>query len=270
MKLPYGALIGQSPVPLEVQGKVIGHIAIPKLKAIDAIGMKTFEVYEYFIAVTPKDLMTTAIHGGKEIWSQLQQEHKTKDFTLFDAIILDKLLIQFYLEVFDFFFVEQVVFANGRFLILSRDIDVDQGIKESDVIGFLDRSNLNVAIQTMRCVCCINKDSEKDKDEPVKFKSKIAEEIYNKIHSEADDEIKRPKEKSDKNLSLANIVSVVANFHYSLNYTNIYELTIPQLYDAFQRMQRYEMYDLQKRQVSVWGDEKKQFDPTVWYHNFQD
>lgn len=270
MKLSYGSLIGRSPVPVEIQGRVVGHIEIPRLKDIDAIGMKNFEVYEYFISVSPKDLMTTVIKGGKDIWKQLQRENKDKDVTLFDTIVLDRSLIQFYLEIMDFFFVEPVVFAKGRFFVLSHDVDASKGIKESDVLGILDQTGLKTAIQVMRCVCCINKHSEKDNDEPVKFKSKIAEEIYNKIHSEDDEEIKKPQETPNKNLTLANIISVVANFHCSLNYTNIYELTIPQLYDAFQRMQRYEMYDLQKRQVSVWGDEKNKFDPTVWYHNFQD
>ena len=40
--------------------------------------------------------------------------------------------------------------------------------------------------------------------------------------------------------------------------------------DAFNRLQRNTMYDIDSTRVSVWGDEKKTFDVSLWYKNEYD
>ena len=76
--------------------------------------------------------------------------------------------------------------------------------------------------------------------------------------------------KSDLNLTIPNIISSLANKHPSLNYVNIWDLTIFQLLDAFNRTQANSMYDIDSTRVSVWGDEKKTFDVSLWYKNNYD
>lgn len=76
--------------------------------------------------------------------------------------------------------------------------------------------------------------------------------------------------KADINLSIPNIISSVSNMHPSINYLNIWDLTIFQLLDAFNRLQANVMYNIDCTRVSVWGDEKKTFDVSLWYKNNYD
>ena len=76
--------------------------------------------------------------------------------------------------------------------------------------------------------------------------------------------------KADINLSIPNIISSISNMHPSLNYMNVWDLTVFQLLDAFNRLQANVMYDIDCTRVSVWGDEKKTFDVSLWYKNNYD
>lgn len=107
----------------------------------------------------------------------------------------------------------------------------------------------------------INNDEE-EIDES-KVKSKKALEILEKLKKGR--EANKKKNKADKALQLDNLVSVIANKHTSLNMTNIWNITVYQLWDAFTRMAGNNIYDMSKFTVSVWGDEKKQFNYTEWY-----
>ena len=71
--------------------------------------------------------------------------------------------------------------------------------------------------------------------------------------------------KSDPNLSLPNIISAVSNTHPTINPLNVWNLTVFQLLDSFTRLQSNKIYDINATSVSVWGDEKKQFDFSLWY-----
>ena len=82
----------------------------------------------------------------------------------------------------------------------------------------------------------------------------------------AENEKKKEKE-SDKNLSLANIISKVSNKHPSISPITVWDLTLFQLIDSFNSMQVNESYDISKTRTSVWGDEKNTFDATLWYKN---
>ena len=69
----------------------------------------------------------------------------------------------------------------------------------------------------------------------------------------------------NKDLALGNIISVVANKHPSINILNIWELTIYQLWDTFNRLSNNNIYDISALSVAVWGDEKKQFNISDWF-----
>lgn len=268
MKLSYSDLIGYAPIPVEIDECVIGHIRKPLLSDIDQLGWRLFEVYESALTLTPQALLDVMTPNGKELWNELSKssEHEVK---LFDIITLLPPCTQFYLDILHFFFVEPVIFANGVFWVLKHEYEMNTNLTKDDVYGAVTRENFHLAVDIMQCVCCIH-NSKQDGEKDLKFKNKLAEELYHKMHGgENEDKTPLPK-KIDKNLTTANIISAVANVHPSLNYTNIYQLTLPQLYDVFQRMQQLEIYDLQKRQVSIWGDEKNKFDMSSWYHNLHD
>ena len=73
------------------------------------------------------------------------------------------------------------------------------------------------------------------------------------------------QKKEDKKLELANLISALASHSMSLNMSNIWNLTIYQLYDQFERQQIEDSYRSSLRSVSIWGDKDNKFDNTLWF-----
>ncbi len=65
-------------------------------------------------------------------------------------------------------------------------------------------------------------------------------------------------------MSLPNIISSVAVRSLSLNWINIWDITIYQLFNEFERLQIIDQYDIASTQVSVWGDKEKKFKFGAW------
>ena len=93
--------------------------------------------------------------------------------------------------------------------------------------------------------------------------------LLDKIKTEREKAQKNNK-KADSNLSLPNLISAVSNKHNSINPINVWDLTIYQLLDSFNRLQGNSIYDMNCRQVSVWGDKDNKFDVALWYKNNYD
>ena len=68
-------------------------------------------------------------------------------------------------------------------------------------------------------------------------------------------------------LSLPNIISSVCVRILSLNWINIWDITIYQLFNEFERLQIIDQYDIASTQVSVWGDKEKKFKFGTWSSN---
>lgn len=106
---------------------------------------------------------------------------------------------------------------------------------------------------------------KKNKEEKkLKFKSKLAQEVWELTHP------KEKQEKQNKDMELANIISSVAAKDESLNMINIWDLTVYQLYDQFQRLQGNTYFSIQSMSVAAYGDEKNKFDGGAWYKNINE
>jgi hypothetical protein len=101
--------------------------------------------------------------------------------------------------------------------------------------------------------------------EEMKFKNKMAKEMYLKMR-EAERKNKKSKA-ANPDLQLENIISAVSNRHPSINPLNVHDLTIYQLLDSFNRLMANAIYEIDSTRVSVWGDEKKTFNASLWYKN---
>lgn len=71
--------------------------------------------------------------------------------------------------------------------------------------------------------------------------------------------------KADKNMELGNIISAVANKSQSLNILNIWDLTVYQVWDCFQRLSNNNIYNIQSMSVAAWGNKDNQFDAASWF-----
>lgn len=204
-------------------------------------------------------------NSSNEYWNSLPIEDRNK-ISIYDVIEKDLQLQNIYIEIFNFFFIETVVYQNGLFILLNEKVSNPNEITNEQLCGMITRENFLQAIELIQQVCCIYND-EKSLDD-MNFKNNLAKKLMEKMIKA------KKKEQEEKrfnlNLTIPNIISSLANKHTSLNYINIWDLTIFQLLDAFNRVQLNSMYDIDSTRVSVWGDEKKTFDISLWYKNNYD
>lgn len=264
MRLDYGTQL--SPVPITLS---IGTLRKPTLKEISQITFDRFSFYEFFLKLSPETYYTKLRkeNDGEAFWDSLTEEEKDK-ITIYNIIEEDEKIRSTYVEIFNFFFVETVIYQEGFFILLKENTAIDnpEKIKREQVRGAIAKDNFSQVMSLLQQICCIYNEEESLDD--MKFKNNLARKLMEKMLKAKKKE--QEAKKSDLNLTIPNIISSLANKHPSLNYVNIWDLTIFQLLDAFNRTQANSMYDIDSTRVSVWGDEKKTFDVSLWYKNNYD
>lgn len=268
MRFDYGTQLSPSPIVLS-----IGTLLKPKLKDIaDSTKGMSFDKFNYFevlIKMTPETFYTK-IKGdeGKEYWKSLSEDEQL-NLTLYNVVTKDEQLLKTFLEIFNFFFSERVIFEEGYFVLLNEGTKNSNDVtlqSESEIRGVISENIFLQVLNAIQQICCI--DDKKDEVDESKFKNKLAQKLYYKMQTAAKKE--QEKRKGDINYSLPNIISAVSNKHPTLNPINIWNLTIFQLLDSFNRLQVNSLFDINSTRVSVWGDEKKTFDAALWYKNEYD
>ena len=258
IELDYGALLSPEPVVLS-----IGTILKPKLRDISKLTL---------LKLTPKLYYTELLRDedGEQKWNSLDDE--TRDsLTLFDIIQKDAPLQQSYCDVLNFFFLEKVVYAEKAFILLRPDFNNPKDIDaKRDIHGVISTAETFQQVSNIiQQICCIY-EKPKEKNEDIKFKNKLAKKIYEKMLKAQEERDLKKSKQVNKDYSLPNIISAVSNKHNSLNPINVWDLTIYQLIDSFNRLRTNAVYDINSLRISVWGDEKKQFDETLWYKYKED
>lgn len=262
MRLDYGTQL--SPVPITLS---IGTLRKPTLKEISQITFDRFSFYEFFLKLSPELYYTKfkKDDNGEAYWNSLTEEEQDK-ITVYSLIEADEQIRKIYVDIFNFFFVETVIYQEGFFILLKNDVTNLDEVKKEQVRGAVAKDNFHKVISLLQQICCIYNEEESLDD--IEFKSDFVRKKYEKM-LKAKKKAQENK-KADINLSIPNIISSISNMHPSLNYLNIWDLTVFQLLDAFNRLQANVMYDIDCTRVSVWGDEKKTFDVSLWYKNNYD
>lgn len=264
MKLDYGTQISFVPIKLS-----IGTIIKPTLKKIAEISFEKFELYEILLKATPESIYLKLLkdNGGVEYWESLDRQSKD-NMVIFDVISNDNKVRILYLEMLNFFFQQTIIYREGYLLVIKQDVnDLDiENITTDDICGVISKESLAQIFSIIEQVCGIY--DEEDDIDNMKFKNEFQKQYILKM-LKAQKKNKTNK-KADINLSVPNIISALTCIHPSINYINVWDLTIFQLYDSFNRLQQNKMYDIDSTRVSVWGDEKKTFDFGLWYKNNYD
>lgn len=261
IKLDYYSQLNPEPIKLS-----IGTIRKPKLKDISNITFERFNYLESFLKMTPEMFYTKLLEqDGIDYWNSLSEEKKGS-LTMFQLISEHKQLKDVYLELFRFFFVEHVIYAQGLFAILHNEIEDISKIKKEDICGVINESIFPQLLDLLQQICCIRDDEESIDDQ--KFKNSLARKMFERMLKAKQKE--RETKKADLNLSLPNIISAISCKHPSINLINVWELTIFQLLDQFNRTRVNLMFDISCKRVATWGDEKKTFDAELWYKNEYD
>lgn len=257
MYLDYGTQTSPSPISLS-----IGTIKKPKLIDISELTFEKFNVFEVFLKMTPKDFYTDIEKDlAAEHWDILSDDEKSK-VTLYDLVLKYKKLQEIYIEIFNFFFLESVIFKEGLFILLNDNIQQDNIIPEN-VRGVIHENTFLEVLNILQQICCIYDKEEKIEELP--FKNKTARKLYEKMAKAQKEEQK--KKKADKDYTIPNIISSVSCQHPSINYLNVWDLTIFQLLDSFNRLRVNTIHEIDAIRVAVWGDEKKTFNAAMWYKN---
>ena len=270
MRLTYEELIAPPDVPITLS---IGHIKQPTLREIWKHGVNLFRLYQVYMRLTPNDYFTQLNREACEkYWNTLSDEQQ-KGMTMFDIVLLDDDVAIFYQEILNFFFMERVVRRDNVFVLVDTNdyisADKDLEIDTSNYVGFIHSKNFDDVMDILQQVCCIKSDNPMDEKMP-KFKNEKAKRLYEKMLKAKKKQEEKINEKERVNLSLPNIISATAAKCPGLNIVNIWDTTLFSLYDQFNKTQDFEMYYINAIRVSVWGDEKNQFDSSLWYKNHYD
>ena len=82
------------------------------------------------------------------------------------------------------------------------------------------------------------------------------------------EEMRKKPQKVDPSFSLWNIIGAVTSRHPSLNLTNIWQMTVYQLYDQFARVRDQVAFDVYSTRWAVWGKDK--LDQSLWFKQERD
>lgn len=254
MKLDYGTLLSNEPIKLS-----IGTIRKPTLRDIAKLTFPVFEQYESIIKLTPENLLSQiSEENGKSIWDMIPDDQK-KEITIYDILYENYELANEYIKMLQFFFIEQVDYSDGSFILLNDGVKRNMYHSIDEVRSVISFDDYRRIIYIIEQICCID---NKEDITTAKFKNSRAKKIFEKIQKG-----KKSAKNADFNYSIPNLISSVCAMHNSINLTNVWELTVFQLLDQFNRLSTNVVHNIESTRVSVWGDEKKKFDPSLWYKN---
>jgi len=259
MLLSYEDLL--SPVPIKL---TIGTVKKHTLRQIaEEITFEAFNLYKLFLKITPQEYYSTfKSNDSKEMWEKLTAEEK-KNATMFDVLFIDENIRNQYISILNFFFEETVIFSKEGFIFLSKDYEQTEEMKPEHLVGVVNADNFEGVMKILQQVCAIY--SEPKEEEQPKYKNKLAQKLMKRMEKAQAEKSKR--EGNDKNMTFGNIISSVSNRSFSINPINVWDMTVFQLIDSFKKQQNNEMYNINARGVSVWGDEKNTFNSELWYKN---
>ncbi len=252
---------------IEIDGIVFKQ---PKLRNIKDVGLQVYYAYISFLLV-----------GTEEYLISIKREDlipffKQHNLTMFDIYRDNPYERQFFIEALSFFIDGEIEFKNGEFLIISKlnineyrkglrdfkpvEMEVTKSKKQEEAYDFSRgrfTNNTNIInkeiyqkileiIAEINCLK-VNKQQETYANEKAR---KIAEKIQQAKQ-------KRSNVQSKDSVSLPDIISAVASRKESLNLLNIWDLTIYQLYDHYNRLIVEDEFDIHAMNYAYWGGEFK-------------
>lgn len=249
MQLNYFDLISCTPIKLTG----IGSIISPTLRQIDSITYYTYAIYLTHLRMTPEEFFEN-YYPKKEISVQ-----DLMNTTKFDLVVIDESFRNIILSALNFFFIEDFQYIQEPgyecFVVLDENNNITHAITRNNYNGIV-----NIILQRVHIT------PEKNVvDDLSKAKNKRGKKIYEKIFAQRK---KFKKAKSDNpDYDFANIIASVACYSPNLNWVNIWDITVYQLYDEFERLSINDYYESSKLSTSVWGDKQKKFNFGVWHNN---
>ncbi len=208
MELDYFTLLSSKPIKLS-----IGSIRQPTPNIIsEEISYATFCTYQMFMLMSPSEYYKSIEREHYEEWNALSAEDKTR-LHMYEVTLIDKKARDIYLDMFNFFFIQRVIFRDNVYVLLNTDDyntpDGEVEINEENLSGVITGKTFSEALNILKQVCCIKSDNVLDEPEP-KFRNEKARLIWLKLQEAKKLEMAKKNEKEKKDFELANIISSVA------------------------------------------------------------
>lgn len=223
----------------EIEG--IGNIKQPKLKNIKLIGNDVYYTYINMLLISLEEYLYAV--KCEHMISEFRKNGITK-FDIFTDNVDERQLFIYILS----FFIEGNVFYQDRKFIIEKII-IDKNGKEEKKYGCVNKNNYQ---QFLEVICEINYIKLCKQEE--NYASEKARKIAEKIQQAKD---KRKNLSQKESYSLSDIISSVSVKSSSYNLFNIWDLTIYQLYDQFQRLNILDEFDIETMNYAYYGGERK-------------
>lgn len=252
IKLSYFDLL--SPDPIYISG--IGKIKPIRLKEISEITFRTYQMYlsllffdinQYFDSQDSSILFLEQ----RDYYAALDEEEKVR-YNVFDFFITNPSYNLFIQKCLAFFISGDVSFDQKSLSYLIQENET--------VVGTITRDNWSDVCDLILQRQYRPKSNEQE--DASRAKNKRALEILNKL-KKGTQASKGSGENRD--YEIPNLVSALASKSYNLNISDIWEITVFQLYDQFQRQQLNSVYEIQSTTASVWGTKENKFDINQWF-----
>lgn len=232
------------------------------MKRGDALGLS------YFDLLSPKPYFLEGVGHIKSVTLKEIGEIGYEQFSVLTALLqmnIDRFLenpaILFSLVTsLNFFIWETVVYNSSQ----NEFHCLDQNER---IVGRINRDNYSAVTDVILQRHSMGR--KRDPPDASKVKNKLAKKIYDKLADGQKNQILNKSQKELEDYEIPNLISVLSVVHHSLNMTNIWDLTVYQLYDQFQRQQLYLLFLNQSRSISVWGDKNNKFNFNQWFQKIK-
>lgn len=243
--------------PIRIDG--IGTLVSPTLDSIFDLSGDTDSQDKYliYLNILRMNLQSFLKMSGLEhIYNEMSDEQK-QQCSLYKLLIAEKQMRSILIECFSFFIAENIEFNQEN---LCFDVLSD----ENETVGVINEENFNSVRFNILRMNCISAQEMK----PLKFKNEHARQIYEACQ-QGREEFEKAKQtnKVDVKFSFENLVTYVATKSQTYNFENVWNLTIYQFQQEFQRLNLYNQLDTISKRWATWGKDK--FDFSAWYENIE-
>lgn len=240
MKLSEADLLSGDDIPI----KGICTLKPPRVRLLKPsadIGYQKYAEYLGTLSMTQLELLD--LYGIKKAYDEAPEGQRHL-FSVFNLMTASDAVKDNCIEALQYFIAEPLTF------------DAAKGCFRAGETGEINESNFDEVRECILQAACIGKPEEVKRP---KFHNEAARKIWEAIQENK----AKQKKKAQESDTLYNIVSSVCACSPSYNFTNIWELTVYQLYNQFGKLNKAKTLEPILTRWAVWSQEE--FDFSTWY-----
>ena len=263
IRLSYFDLISMSPYNYEG----VGHIRAVTFRDIDNLPQKvdTYKLYTSILTFD-KDSYIKATEMTVEQVDLLNGFFKQYDLTptVLDYIMTNEIIRNQLLLSLNFFIEEHVALnvENGTFIVYT---DLDNPTESQ--VGLISRDNFRDVFSVILQRCSLYDDNDEEDYDNMVFRDEETRRKWIKQREGAKERQKTKEKLNSIKFDIGNIISAVCAEGIGITMLNVWDMTVYNVYDQFQRIRNNRVDKVVSTSISVWGDKKNEYDFDSWLKN---